>query len=238
MARAKSQAFDHAYDGRGQSGTQGFFQSPLCLLVVLCRDQKDTRRIEPEAMQAMSIRKALFIDPIRSGDDEHRSMRPVGLCDATEQRGCEANGGCGIRGGVGGNLMERAKGQAALREMRIECVEVERKNGHFSRGSSCLRQHPAKSPDGLFAALGNGFGIERRHHGNGGCISFSTIEQNKNNANRSRLCDRGHAGLWRTIFPSVKRTRERICNCRPDQPVYICVRVPPNRRDQEEILSD
>lgn len=104
-------------------------------------------------MQAVSIGKPLFIDAIRAGDDKDRALCAIGLRHPAEQCGHKAKGGCDLRGGVRRNLVERAKGQAALREMGIDLGKVEGKRRCFRRRAGRSRQHPAKIPDGLFAVL-------------------------------------------------------------------------------------
>lgn len=149
LTRAKLQAFDHARDGSGQGGTQGFFQRPQRLLVVLRLNEKDARRIEAETMKTMSIRTAICGNIAWPGDDEDRSACTVSLCDATEKGGRETEGGRHIGRGIGCNLVERSERQPPLRQMRVESGKAEGKRGCFDRNPVCFRQHPAETPDGL-----------------------------------------------------------------------------------------
>lgn len=187
LTRAKPQEFDHAGDGSGQGGAQGFFQRPQRLFVVLRCNKEHACWIEPQSLETMSIRAAICGNIVWPCDDEHRSACSVGLCDATEKGGRETEGGRHIGRAAGGNLVQCSEGQPPLRQVRIKIAKTEGKRGCFDRSAVCLRQHPAEIPDGLFAGLRRGFDIRQRHNGKGFCISFGMIEQNKNNANRFLL---------------------------------------------------
>ena len=119
LARAKSQEFNHACDGSGQGGAQGFFQGPQRLFVVLRRDKEHACRIEPQSLETMPIRAAICGNIVGSGDDEHRSTCMIGLCDATEEGGRETEGGRHIVCSERCDFVQRAEGQAPLRQMRI-----------------------------------------------------------------------------------------------------------------------
>ncbi|RKE72625.1 hypothetical protein DFP91_0493 [Pseudorhodoplanes sinuspersici] len=199
LTRAKPQEFDYAGDGSGRGGAQGLFQRPLRLPVVLGCDKEHACRIEPQSLETMSVRAAIGGNIVWSCDDEHRSACAIGLCDATEEGGRKTEGrrhiGCNDRC----DFVQRAEGQAPLRQMLIESGKAEGKRGCFDRSPVCPRQHPAKVPNGLFTGLIRGFGIQQRHDGKGFCISFGMLEQNKNNANRFLLSKEFRGNFVQTV---------------------------------------
>ena len=157
LTRAKPQKFDHACDGGGQGGAQGFFQRPERLLVVLRCNKKNARRIKAETLQPLPIWPAKGGNVVRSGDNEHRTACAIRLRNAPKKGHRETESGRYIGGAAGRNFMQCPERQPPLRQMRIKRGKAERERGCRHRNPVRLRQHPAKILHGFFAGLREGF---------------------------------------------------------------------------------
>ena len=75
MAQFQIEFVDHSGDGGGRTRTQRLLHGPQGLSAVRRLDQDQAARIETEAIEAMTMRTAVFAQPV-AGHDEKELFPP------------------------------------------------------------------------------------------------------------------------------------------------------------------
>jgi len=132
---------DRARDGGGHARAQCFLERPKSLHLVFCLDQDQASRGKAELVEPMSMRMAVSRKPSRRDDEKHRLLRG----NAPEERRGKTEGRRQIAFTFGEDLMQSPAGEAALRQMRIECGKAEREGAISGRRIFKLRQKPPQS---------------------------------------------------------------------------------------------
>ncbi len=149
LAGLQIESVDHAGDGGRRRRTQRLGHRPQRFFAVRGLDHNHAGRIETESTKPMAAKLAISAPSVsRDDDDDRMQPRQAGekRCDETEGRRL-----CGF--GRGYDFMQGTGGQAAFRQIGIECVEAE--------GQSAARAFA----DGKKLAQFMDHGSARRRHG-------------------------------------------------------------------------
>ncbi len=125
LAQFQIELVDHAGDGKRGCRTQRLLHGPQGLFAVRRLGQDQARRIEAEAVAAMTMQAAVFAQSVGRHHQE-QLLAPAGWgkggkrAETGENRRDETEGRCSTGAGVGHDLMERPAGEATLRQVGIQ----------------------------------------------------------------------------------------------------------------------
>ena len=116
LAGLEIEFVDHSRDGLRRGRTQGLRHGPQGFFAMRRLDHDQAVRIETEAVEAVSIKAAIFALLITWRDEDER----VGLRQAGKTGHHEAEGGWQLGLSLGNDLVQCGGGQAALRQAGIK----------------------------------------------------------------------------------------------------------------------
>ena len=111
------------HHGGQRRGAKPFLDRPQQVLVGGGADRQQPTRVEPEAGQAMAVKRRLA-KPAAAGHPQHRPGHPLDGAKPGQQGGTEP-GRRRVEGMGGGDIMDDAAGEPAPRQMTVDGGDAE-----------------------------------------------------------------------------------------------------------------